>query len=118
MRRLETFFSLLDCLLLLLVILPYWRFGDDQENANRRLAKMTISRKLGVLVFCAVPGIIGGGIVYAALFMQFFITLCRFSSMNSFSSFLLGHSSAGNRPVHQPCTLPFLTLTANLRLFI
>ncbi len=26
---------------------------------------MTISRKLGILVFCAVPGIIGGGIVYA-----------------------------------------------------
>ena len=26
---------------------------------------MDISRKLGVLVFCAVPAIIGGGIVYA-----------------------------------------------------
>ena len=26
---------------------------------------MDISRKLGVLVFCGVPAIIGGGIVYA-----------------------------------------------------
>jgi len=26
---------------------------------------MNISRKLGVLVFCGVPAIIGGGIVYA-----------------------------------------------------
>jgi len=27
--------------------------------------RMDISRKLGVLVFCAVPAIIGGGIVFA-----------------------------------------------------
>ena len=26
---------------------------------------MNISRRLGILVFCAVPAIIGGGIVYA-----------------------------------------------------
>lgn len=26
---------------------------------------MTLSRKLGILVFCGVPAIIGGGIVYA-----------------------------------------------------
>ncbi len=26
---------------------------------------MNISRKLGILVFCGVPAIIGGGIVYA-----------------------------------------------------
>jgi hypothetical protein len=26
---------------------------------------MSISRKLGILVFCGVPAIIGGGIVYA-----------------------------------------------------
>ena len=26
---------------------------------------MDVSRKLGILVFCAVPAIIGGGIVYA-----------------------------------------------------
>ncbi len=26
---------------------------------------MTISRKIGTLVFCGVPAIIGGGIVYA-----------------------------------------------------
>ena len=26
---------------------------------------MNISRKLGVLVFCGVPAIVGGGIVYA-----------------------------------------------------
>lgn len=27
---------------------------------------MSISRKLGILVFCGVPAIIGGGICYAA----------------------------------------------------
>ncbi len=26
---------------------------------------MDVSRKLGILVFCAVPAIIGGGIIYA-----------------------------------------------------
>jgi len=26
---------------------------------------MSISRKLGILVFCGVPAIVGGGIVYA-----------------------------------------------------
>ena len=26
---------------------------------------MNVSRKLGILVFCAVPAIIGGGIIYA-----------------------------------------------------
>ncbi len=26
---------------------------------------MDISRKLGILVFCAVPAVVGGGIVYA-----------------------------------------------------
>ena len=27
---------------------------------------MSISRKLGILVFCGVPAIIGGGIIYGA----------------------------------------------------
>jgi hypothetical protein len=27
---------------------------------------MDVARKLGVLVFCAVPAIVGGGVVYAA----------------------------------------------------
>lgn len=31
---------------------------------GRRLKSMDISRKLGILVFCGVPAIIGGGIVY------------------------------------------------------
>lgn len=26
---------------------------------------MNVSRKLGILVFCAVPAIVGGGIIYA-----------------------------------------------------
>ena len=26
---------------------------------------MTVARKLGILIFCGVPAIIGGGIVYA-----------------------------------------------------
>ena len=30
-----------------------------------REVKMDISRRLGILVFCGVPAIIGGGIVYA-----------------------------------------------------
>jgi hypothetical protein len=29
------------------------------------MAAMEISRRLGILVFCAVPAIVGGGIVYA-----------------------------------------------------
>jgi hypothetical protein len=40
--------------------------GWYQENTIRRLIIMTISRKLGILVFCVVPGIVGGGVVYAA----------------------------------------------------
>jgi zinc transporter ZupT len=32
---------------------------------KRRFIPMDVSRKLGILVFCAVPAIIGGGIVYA-----------------------------------------------------
>jgi len=39
--------------------------GWYQENTIWRLIIMTISRKLGILVFCAVPAIVGGGIVYA-----------------------------------------------------
>jgi hypothetical protein len=27
---------------------------------------MDVARKLGILVFCAVPAVVGGGIVYAA----------------------------------------------------
>jgi zinc transporter ZupT len=33
--------------------------------SKRRFIPMDVSRKLGILVFCAVPAIIGGGIVYA-----------------------------------------------------
>ena len=29
------------------------------------MGEMTVSRKLGILVFCGVPAIVGGGIVYA-----------------------------------------------------
>ncbi|MBU4286655.1 MAG: hypothetical protein KKI12_00590, partial [Proteobacteria bacterium] len=32
---------------------------------DRRFIEMDISRKLGILVFFAVPAVIGGGIVYA-----------------------------------------------------
>ena len=43
---------------------------ESKENrlyikGYRRIIKMDISRKLGILVFCAVPAIVGGGIVYA-----------------------------------------------------
>ena len=34
------------------------------KSGDRRLKNMDISRKLGILVFCGVPAIIGGGIVY------------------------------------------------------
>ncbi len=33
-------------------------------DGNRRAMTMTISRKLGILVFFGVPAIIGGGIIY------------------------------------------------------
>jgi zinc transporter ZupT len=33
--------------------------------SKRRFVQMDVSRKLGILVFCAVPAIIGGGIIYA-----------------------------------------------------
>ena len=32
---------------------------------RRKSDKMTVARKLGILVFCGVPAIVGGGIVYA-----------------------------------------------------
>ena len=35
------------------------------KSGGRRIKKnMDISRKLGILVFCGVPAIIGGGIIY------------------------------------------------------
>ena len=39
------------------------RLGND--NQRYRENDMDTSRRLGILVFCAVPAIIGGGIVYA-----------------------------------------------------
>ena len=44
------------------------QFENKQNSLTKgywRIIKMDISRKLGILVFCAVPAIIGGGIVYA-----------------------------------------------------
>lgn len=38
--------------------------GDDEFISDAEVT-MNISRRLGILVFCAVPAIIGGGIVYA-----------------------------------------------------
>ena len=35
------------------------------QHAKWRLISMDISRKIGILVFTAVPAIIGGGIVFA-----------------------------------------------------
>ena len=32
---------------------------------NEQEIDMTISRKLGIMVFCGVPAVIGGGIIYA-----------------------------------------------------
>jgi hypothetical protein len=51
------FFSLLYLLSLLIV-----KFNIDHGGNNR----MDVARKLGILVFCAVPAVVGGGIVYAA----------------------------------------------------
>jgi len=37
-----------------------------RDSTNQKgVVAMTISRKLGILVFCGVPAVIGGGIVYA-----------------------------------------------------
>ncbi len=42
------------------------RGADAAINANQSMgASMDISRKLGILVFCGVPAIVGGGIVMA-----------------------------------------------------
>jgi zinc transporter ZupT len=49
------FFSLLQQQLLL-TIKTTSQMGEDQMN---------VSRKLGILVFCGVPAIVGGGILYA-----------------------------------------------------
>jgi hypothetical protein len=38
---------------------------DKHPKAKEARRKMTVSRKLGILVFTGVPAIIGGGIVYA-----------------------------------------------------
>jgi zinc transporter ZupT len=35
------------------------------KAGRRKFDKMTVARKLGILVFCGVPAIVGGGIVYA-----------------------------------------------------
>lgn len=40
--------------------------GHARRNHEEvQVGEMTISRKLGILVFCGVPAIVGGGIVYA-----------------------------------------------------
>jgi zinc transporter ZupT len=42
------------------------RLSDATEGLNRlfRIFRMETSRRLAILVFCGVPAIIGGGIVY------------------------------------------------------
>jgi len=43
-------------------------WNDEEKEApsySRRYEQMNVSRKLGILVFCAVPAIVGGGIIYA-----------------------------------------------------
>ena len=37
----------------------------ETHRNSRRLTGMDIARKLGIMVFCGVPVIVGGGIVYA-----------------------------------------------------
>ena len=37
----------------------------EYPSKNRRRDTMTVARKLGIMVFCAVPAVIGGGIVFA-----------------------------------------------------
>ena len=41
------------------------RCGPPEKSIQRRSAGMDIGRQLGILVFCGVPAIVGGGIVYA-----------------------------------------------------
>ena len=41
---------------------------------------MTISRKLGILVFCGVPAVIGGGILYA-LFNHSFVPVIIYEAL-------------------------------------
>jgi zinc transporter ZupT len=37
-----------------------------QAKFQQEITPMDVARKLGILVFCAVPAIVGGGIVYYA----------------------------------------------------
>jgi zinc transporter ZupT len=37
----------------------------QKKITQRRSTTMDISRQLGILIFCGVPAIVGGGIVYA-----------------------------------------------------
>ena len=58
---------------------------------------MDVPRKLGILVFCGVPAIIGGGIIYAIF--HSYIPVAIYLVM----LFLLsGHSPANEKPVFYP----------------
>jgi len=43
-------------------ILLNWRLMTHNDTGDK---EMNVSRKIGIVVFCMVPAIIGGGIVYA-----------------------------------------------------
>lgn len=46
-------------------MLTGWYFSVIVQYTFGRFIEMDFSRKLGILVFCGVPAIIGGGIIYA-----------------------------------------------------
>ena len=53
---------------------------NNNSNDKQEVKKMSISRKLGILIFMAVPAIIGGGIVYE-IFGQSYTAVTAFEAM-------------------------------------
>jgi hypothetical protein len=45
-------------------IRQFWGLRVEHRKASGEVTRMSISRKLGILVFFGVPAIIGGGITY------------------------------------------------------
>jgi acetyl-CoA C-acetyltransferase len=83
-RRDALFFSLLRHLLLLIATVAIRNHIHQRSfsavRRNSEESNMSISRKLGILVFCGVPAIIGGGILYA-LFGHSFVPVIIYEAL-------------------------------------
>ena len=45
--------------------MSFGKIGVYRRITMQEIKKMNVSRKIGIVVFCMVPAIIGGGIIYA-----------------------------------------------------